>query len=49
MVEFLLLPATLGVGLFPISIAKGLIRPPRLKIPKKRNNPKKKCRAAGWM
>ena len=47
MVEFFLLPATLGVGLLPVSIAKGLIRPPKLKLFRKGNKTERKRSKAG--
>lgn len=47
MVEFFLLPATLGVGLLPVSIAKGLIRPPKLKLLRKGNKTERKRSKAG--
>lgn len=47
MVEFFLLPATLGVGLLPVSIAKGLIRPPKLKLLRKGNKTERKRSKVG--
>ena len=47
MVEFFLLPATLGVGLLPVSIVKGLIRPPKLKLLRKGNKTERKRSKAG--
>lgn len=43
MVEFLLLSATLGVGLLPVSIAKGLIKPPKLKLLRKTKRKRSKA------